>query len=101
MIVPRFKHTAVARNRLKRRLRELARRTLLPGAPAVDLVIRTRREAYGARFEQLSTEVAQVRRAVEQTWGVGRWAVGGDRTPPSQGSTPSATENDTPPARGA
>ena len=33
MIVPRHRHTAVARNRLKRRLRELVRTQLLPAAP--------------------------------------------------------------------
>lgn len=45
------------RNRLKRRLREIAR-TRLPGAlPAVDLVIRARREAYAATFAELASEV--------------------------------------------
>src|SRR5215204_1662918 len=47
-IVPKHKQTAVARNRLKRRLRELVRLRLLPGAPAADVVIRARREAYDA-----------------------------------------------------
>jgi RNase P protein component len=50
----------VARNQLKRRLRELVRTTLLPGAPLVDLVIRARREAYDASFESLGTQIARV-----------------------------------------
>jgi ribonuclease P protein component len=36
----------VARNRLRRRLREHARRRLLPSLPAIDLVIRSRAVAY-------------------------------------------------------
>jgi hypothetical protein len=49
----------VARNQLKRRLRELVRTALLPGAPAADVVIRARREAYDAPFDGLAADVAR------------------------------------------
>ena len=57
--MPKHGQSSVARNRLKRRLRELARLTLLPGLPPVDLVIRARREAYDARFAALAAELAR------------------------------------------
>lgn len=61
LVVPRHKQTAVLRNRLKRRLRELARVELLPrletmGAPR-DVLVRARREAYGASFAELRQEL--------------------------------------------
>ena len=56
-IVPKYGQSGVARNRLKRRLREITRLTLLPELPPVDVVIRARREAYGARFEALSAQL--------------------------------------------
>ena len=61
LIVPRHGHTAVARNQLKRRLRELSRTGLLPtlGARALDVVIRSRREAYDAGFDALRAELAK------------------------------------------
>ena len=55
--MPRFKHTAVARNRLKRRLRELSRVHLLPADLAADVVLRVRPEAYGATFDELALDV--------------------------------------------
>ncbi len=57
LIVPKFQSTAVARNRLRRRLKEIWRRELESRLPAFDLVVRARREAYGARFGQLKTEM--------------------------------------------
>ena len=57
--MPTHKQTGVARNRLKRRLRELVRLRLLPGAPAADVVIRARREAYDASFEALARDVGK------------------------------------------
>lgn len=59
VIVPRHRHTAVARNRLKRRLRELVRTTLLPTAPPADVLLRARREAYDATFEMLAADVTR------------------------------------------
>ncbi|HEU4697749.1 MAG TPA: ribonuclease P protein component [Gemmatimonadales bacterium] len=57
LIVPKFRHSAVARNRLRRRLRELWRREVQPVQPAGDLLIRARREAYAASFPALRAEV--------------------------------------------
>jgi ribonuclease P protein component len=59
LIVPRFRHTAVARNRLKRRLRELSRTRLLQSEISADVVIRIRPEAYRASFAELTAEVEQ------------------------------------------
>jgi len=59
--VPRYKHSAVDRNRLKRRLREIGRRAILPALPPLDLVIRARPEAYGASFVQLDGELRRAR----------------------------------------
>lgn len=56
-VVPRHGRSVADRNRLKRRLREIARREWLPGAvaegTAVDVVIRARPGAYEAGFEEL------------------------------------------------
>jgi len=57
LIVPRFQFTAVARNRLRRRLREVWRTELQQGLPGLDLVIRTKREAYAAGFDALRAEL--------------------------------------------
>jgi ribonuclease P protein component len=57
LVVPRYQQTAVARNRLRRRLKELWRREVQPGQPARDLVIRARREAYEAGFAQLRADL--------------------------------------------
>ena len=58
IVVPLFGLTAVARNRLRRRVREILRRELLGNLPAVDLVVRARRTAYTARFATLRAELA-------------------------------------------
>lgn len=55
--MPKHRATSVNRNRLKRRLREIARTRLLGALPAVDLVIRARRDAYAATFAELASEV--------------------------------------------
>ena len=57
LIVPKFQSTVVARNRLRRRLKELWRRELMGMVPAWDVVIRARKEAYGARFGALRDEL--------------------------------------------
>ena len=56
-MVPKYKHSGVERNRLKRRLRELARTRLLPTLPPADVVIRSRPEAYAASFDALARQV--------------------------------------------
>jgi ribonuclease P protein component len=63
LIVPKFQSTAVARNRLRRRLREIWRCELQPHQPAWDLVIRARREAYAAPFEHLQRDLLRWRRS--------------------------------------
>ena len=63
-IVPRHQHTAVARNRLRRRLREILRRDVLPGLTAVDLVVRPRRGAYAAGFAVLRAEMTEATRRI-------------------------------------
>lgn len=57
IIVPRFQSTAVARNRLRRRLREILRRGILHQLPAVDIVVRAKRAAYAAPFAALRAEL--------------------------------------------
>jgi ribonuclease P protein component len=57
LIVPKFQSSAVARNRLRRQLKEIWRRDLQSQLPAGDLVVRARREAYGAGFEALRGEM--------------------------------------------
>jgi ribonuclease P protein component len=64
LIVPRFQETAVARNRLRRRLREVWRREVLPAQPAWDVVIRARRESYTAPYAILRSELLTWRDAV-------------------------------------
>ena len=64
IIVPRHQQSAVDRNKLKRRLKELARVELLPllrDAVSADVTIRARREAYTASFEQLREDVTPIR----------------------------------------
>jgi ribonuclease P protein component len=47
----------VARNRLRRRLKEIWRRELQQEQPAWDVLIRARREAYRASFAVLRDEL--------------------------------------------
>ena len=56
LIVPRHRQTAVARNRIKRRLRELSRTRLLPLRLTADVVIRIRPDAYRASFPDLASD---------------------------------------------
>ena len=60
IIVPRFQFTAVARNRLRRRLRETLRRGALATLPSVDLVVRAKRAAYAVPFAVLRAEAEVV-----------------------------------------
>lgn len=67
VIVPKHGRTIVQRNLLKRRLREIGRRRILPGLDAAatpcDVLVRARRRAYDADFTRLE---AEVREAVEE-----------------------------------
>ncbi|HEX7117260.1 MAG TPA: ribonuclease P protein component [Longimicrobiales bacterium] len=63
VVVPRYKRPVVERNLVKRRLREILRRFVLPRLSAtgrnVDVLVRARREAYGAAFGELKAELEQ------------------------------------------
>jgi ribonuclease P protein component len=63
LVVPKHGRRIVDRNLLKRRLREIGRRQLLPaldaGAARLDVLVRARREAYAASFETLAREMTQ------------------------------------------
>lgn len=64
LVVPKFRATGVARNRLRRRLKEIWRREVQPMQPAWDLVIRVNKGAYLAPFAQLRAELLAWRDAV-------------------------------------
>jgi ribonuclease P protein component len=61
VVVPRYGHTAVRRNRLKRQLREALRNEIVPRLDRAgvkrDVLIRARREAYEAAYPELLTEL--------------------------------------------
>ena len=60
LIVPKYSHSAVDRNRVKRRLREIVRQHALPVLGAVDFVIRALPSAYRADFSALQQQVVRV-----------------------------------------
>jgi ribonuclease P protein component len=64
LIVPKHGRTGVERNKLKRRLRELARTGILaaPEIRGVDLVIRALPGAYSAAFGQLRDQMTGIAR---------------------------------------
>lgn len=62
VIVAKSGHTIVERNRLRRRLRDLARVHLLPGCIGVDMIVRALPEAYSVDFRQLGMEVDEIKR---------------------------------------
>jgi ribonuclease P protein component len=82
LIVPRFKHSAVARNRLKRRLRELARLRMLPTGIPASVILRVRPDAYEATFDRL---VADVDRAMHE---LQRWNESSVSAADTAGDTP-------------
>ena len=57
-VVPKYKRSGVARNQLKRRLREIVRTRVLPALPPGDVVIRPHPNAYDTSFDQLVAELA-------------------------------------------
>lgn len=61
LLVPKHGRSIVARNRVKRCLREIGRREVLPELDAAgkkaDVMIRARWKAYDASHEELSREV--------------------------------------------
>jgi ribonuclease P protein component len=63
VVVPKYRQTAVARNLVKRRLREILRLDVLPRLErcrlALDVLVRARRGAYGASYAELRDELAE------------------------------------------
>jgi len=61
VVVPKHRRTIVERNKLKRRIREVLRKDVLPALRNMDVVadvlIRARREAYETTFEELRAEI--------------------------------------------
>ena len=68
LIVPKHKHSAIDRNRLRRRLRELIRIQLVPIVAKGDTLIRAKAEAYEISFAGLRADIDSV----------GRWITGVD-----------------------
>lgn len=61
-VVPKYKHSGVERNLVKRRLREIVRLHMLPQLHAqtpLDLVVRVFPSAYGRDFAALHSEMQQ------------------------------------------
>jgi len=72
VVVPRHRHSAVDRNRLKRRLREIVRLELIPalhGSLSVDIAIRARKEAYSADMNALQVDVHAIAAGATATTG--------------------------------
>jgi len=71
VIVGKHGHTIVERNRLRRRLRELLRSTMLPVMKAGDIVVRALPSAYSSSFDELSKEMndltAMLKTTIEKT----------------------------------
>ena len=61
VIVPKYSRTIVERNRLRRRIRALARTVLSPACSSNDLVIRALPAAYTADFGSLAKEIDTIR----------------------------------------
>ena len=63
LVVAKARETGVARNRQRRRLKEVWRRDIQQQLPAWDVVVRTRREAYAAPFNLLRADLLAWREA--------------------------------------
>ena len=66
LVVPKFGHSAVERNRLKRRIREIIRIRVLQNLPVVDVVIRTRPSTYDVPASGLLKELDDSMDAIQQ-----------------------------------
>jgi len=69
VVVALYGNSAVDRNTLKRRLRELVRVRMLPRIGPQDVLVRARRETYAATFEQLADAVESVTDRISRTAG--------------------------------
>lgn len=70
VIVGKHSHTVVERNRLRRRLRELARVRLIPFYSEIDVVIRSLPTAYDATFSALTNEIDEISRQLSEQKGL-------------------------------
>ena len=68
IVVPRYGRTAVRRNKVKRRLRELARTILLPEPLSCDVVIKARSAAYQATFLRLRADIEELLRDLRRVY---------------------------------
>lgn len=68
LVVPKLGYRIVDRNHVKRRVREVGRRKVLPRLrnrrPALDILIRIRRPAYRATYAELELAILQAVEAV-------------------------------------
>ena len=60
VIVPLHGHTAVERNRVKRRLREIVRTQGIPPSPAGAMVVFALPPAYRSSFKELRIELTEL-----------------------------------------
>jgi len=69
LVVPKHGRDIVERNRLKRRLREIGRREILPRLRSrgiqSDVLVRARSKAYEVGFQELREELVEV---MESLW---------------------------------
>jgi ribonuclease P protein component len=68
LVVPRYKHSAVDRNTLKRRLREIVRLEWLAVPPPIDVVLRVTPPAYERDFDALQREMRQLLAKLLTAW---------------------------------
>ena len=62
IVVPKYGHNSVERNRIKRQLRELIRVDVLPVLPPIDVVLRAAPRAYSRDFAELQADVRKIGR---------------------------------------
>ncbi|MEO7362509.1 MAG: ribonuclease P protein component [Gemmatimonadaceae bacterium] len=72
IIVPKYGHSSVDRNKVKRRLRELVRLEVLPVLPTLDVVLRVAPRAYTRKFDELREEVRKWTHQLTHHPGTGR-----------------------------
>ena len=71
LIVPLHGRSAVRRNQLKRRLRELVRTHMLSTPASVDVVLRCRPSAYERKFEELKAQIEEITTSIAERFGAG------------------------------